>query len=185
MVAANFDPEAAVRYWRHLPSGLGKHDTLQMAELNPNDLARHWDAAFRARVYTYPEEEQFLRIMTTRFAGRRVTSVGSGLGFQELVYAKHGAHVRCIDVVHSNLTVVRRVAQLKGLEVETLLVNDLNNPVYGQPNSQDVVLFYGSLMTMPTPLQARATNEAFRLLKERGAVIFMLYTWEFARHSCG
>ncbi len=181
----DFDEAAALSYWRHAPSGLGKHDTNAMLGLEPSQLVAQWDAAFRARITAYPEEEEFFRVMSKRLARKRVASIGSGLGFQELLYAKRGAQVRCLDVVDSNLSVLRRVAATKGIKIATALVSDLADPSYGAPGSADVVLFYGSIMTMPEAVQARALEQAFRLVGRRGTVILMTYTWEFAHQTCG
>ncbi|HMK96339.1 MAG TPA: methyltransferase domain-containing protein, partial [Acidimicrobiales bacterium] len=162
-----------------------KHDTEEMRSLPAATLAAEWDEAFRSRILSYPEEEEFLRLMARRLAGRDLTSIGSGLGFQELLYASSGARVRCVDVVQSNLDVVTRVATYKGLSVSTQLVPDITQPLYGLSGSADVVLFYGSLMTMPEPLQREALSEAFAVLRPHGVIVLMLYTWEFARRACG
>jgi len=118
--------------------------------------------------------------------GRAVLSVGSGLGFLELFFASHGASMTCVDIVASNLEVIRRKATLSRVSnVETRLVQDPECPEYGPADSCDVALFYGSLMTMPLALQQACIQQVKSVLRPGGTMILMLYTWEFARETCG
>jgi hypothetical protein len=177
-----YDAERARRYWRHAPSGEGKHDT---GSLVASDAVHDvWDAAFRSRVLNYPEEEQFLRTFAERARGLRMVSIGSGLGFHELFYASAGARVTCCDIVATNLTAIREVAARKGLRVDTYHSDDVAaQPLPG--GGSDVVFIYGCLMHMPAQAQRDLLRRAREALVPRGSVVLMVYAWEFARRACG
>jgi SAM-dependent methyltransferase len=174
-----FDLESSRRYWRHAPAGDAKLDTTSQA------AADHgvWDAAFRSRIFTYPEEDQFLRTFAARARGRRILSIGSGLGFHELYYASAGAAVTCCDIVASNLQTIERIATDKGLAVSTVWREDFTaQPL---PTPADIVFVYGCLMHMPVDAQRALLARAREALAPGGSVVLMVYGWEFPRRTCG
>lgn len=178
-----FDLAKSRVYWRHAPSGEGKHDTAALLELDDHALEQIWNNAFAKRFAQYPEEDVFLRRMASEFAGKRVLSIGSGLGLHEIYYQLHGARMTCCDIVASNLDVIRRVAAIKGAQgIETLVSRGADQDLGGP---FDVVFIYGSLMTMPEPLQRELLARAMAALVAGGRIVLMLYTWEFARGTCG
>ncbi len=183
--ARHFDAERARSYWRYAPSGLGKHDTRLLATLPDTELLQIWNDAFIARFRGYPEEDIFAQIAAQDFASRRILSIGSGLGFHEVLYASRGAEVTCADIVESNLAVINRIASLRGVadRIKTLYCADSSEAVYGGP--YDVVFIYGSLMVMPESMQRNLLARAKASLTPRGQMILMLYTWQFARSTCG
>ena len=176
-----FDAARARRYWRHAPSGAGKHDT--GALVASHSLHDVWDVAFRSRLLNYPEEEQFLRTFAERAPGLRMVSIGSGLGFHELFYASAGARVTCCDIVETNLAAIATVAGRKGLHIDTVHNDDVGaQPLPGNVN---LVFIYGCLMHMPVPSQREVIQRAREALVEGGSVVLMVYAWEFARRTCG
>jgi len=180
-----YDSEQARSYWRYAPSGLGKHDTRQLALMPDAELLKIWNHAFVARFRAYPEEDIFAQVVAQNTGSRRVLSIGSGLGFHEILYASHGAELTCADIVESNLAVINRIAVLKEVadHVTSLYCADSSEAVYGGP--YDVVFIYGSLMVMPESLQRKLMAQAKASLAPRGEIILMLYTWQFARSTCG
>jgi hypothetical protein len=170
-------------YWRFAPSGAGKHDTARLLLLNDVELTILWDGAFIRRFRQYAEEEEFLRRMAGEFAGKKILSVGPGLGLHEIHYQLHGAKLTCCDIVESNLRVVERVAALKGAVAMRSILSSGPNTELGGP--YDVIFLYGSLMTMPEAMQRGLCAQCLASLAPEGSVVLMLYTWEFARATCG
>lgn len=183
MQESQFAIEKSRSYWRHAPSGAGKHDTAVLSTAPDDVLLATWDEAFRSRFRGYPEEMTFARVFAPSVAGRRLLSVGSGLGFHEIYYQSKGASVTCADIVPSNLEVIRRVSRLKGTgEVRTILLDgDADFPAA----AFDVVFIYGSLMAMPEADQRALLARAANALAAGGRIVLMLYTWEFVRRTCG
>lgn len=181
--AAFFDLAAARRYWRHAPSGAGKHDTAELSTVEDARLAAVWDDAFHKRFRQYPEEEAFLRGRAKEFVGKRVLSIGPGLGLHEVYYQLHGARVTCCDIVQSNLDVIRRIAELKRAAGMGFVLSAGANQPLGGPF--DIVFLYGSLMTMPEDQQRAVLARAAGALAPDGRLMLMLYTWQFAARTCG
>jgi SAM-dependent methyltransferase len=184
MTAAQFDFERSRAYWRHAPSGSGKADSTFLLALDERRLCDAWDAGFRQRFLNYPEEEQFLRVFAGEVRGRRVLSIGSGLGFHELYYASAGAAVTCADIVDSNLSVIEQVARAKN--VRSVTTAGVSSGSFERCVGQfDVVFIYGCLMHMPTDEQRRLMSVARRSLVGGGSIVLMVYGWEFVRRTCG
>ena len=176
-----FDMERSRRYWRLAPSGQGKHDTTAWSTASDAELARMWDAAFQSRFETYPEEDVFARTMAERLRGCSVVSVGSGLGFHELLYASAGARMTCLDIVPSNLEVIARIAGQKRIPIATAIADTQTT----FPPEQDVVMLYGCLMHMPVAAQRDLLARAAGALAPHGRLLLMLYTWTFVARTCG
>lgn len=181
MTDTGFDIEKSRRYWRFAPSGAGKHDTVDLAAVDDGALLREWKDAFSRRFSNYLEEDRFLAVMGDAFRGKKVLSIGSGLGLHEIYYAAHGAAMTCCDIVPSNLNVIRRVSARLGVEVDTFVLRepkDIRGPY-------DVIFIYGSLMTMPEDRQRALLDACASALGPQGSIVLMLYTWAFARATCG
>jgi hypothetical protein len=128
----SFDLEASRRYWRNAPSGAGKHDTSSLIAMSDDQLLTIWLDGFRKRFAVYPEEDQFLAAMSREFAGKRMLSIGSGLGFHEMVYASHGARITCCDIAPSNLAIIKRVAGLRGVTpIDTFVLDGSDRALSG------------------------------------------------------
>lgn len=176
-----FDIEASKRYWRFAPSGAGKHDTSDLLLVDDRAFLREWSVAFRKRFSNYIEEDCFLSCMADALRGKRVASIGSGLGLHEVYYAANGASMTCYDIVASNIRVIDRLASMLGLSVKTRLL-DANVKLAGK---YDAVFIYGSLMTMPEDRQEELLHAAASCLEPGGVIYLMLYTWTFAEQACG
>jgi SAM-dependent methyltransferase len=93
------------------------------------------------------------------FRGKKVMDVGSGLGFDSITYAEAGAQMTCVDIVESNLEVVKRICKLKGLtNLRFCYLRDLSSLV-GLPTDYDAIYCQGSLINAPlevTRIEAQA-----------------------------
>ncbi|MGY4329391.1 SAM-dependent methyltransferase [Bradyrhizobium sp. LB7.2] len=179
---ARYDRDVARRYWRHAPSGAGKHDTAELLALSDHALEEVWNDAFIKRFRQYPEEEAWLCQMANEFSGKDLLSIGSGLGFHEIYYANHGARLVCCDIVESNLRTIQRIAQIKGLPDIPVIVSGGADSLL--PGEYDVVFLYGSLMAMPAQQQRELLRRSAGVLREGGRIVLMLYTWDFVRSTC-
>jgi SAM-dependent methyltransferase len=183
-MSTGFDIERSRDYWRHVPSGVGKADSSVLATFDDRRICDTWDEGFRSRLLNYPEEEQFMRAFASQLRGRRMLSVGSGLGFHELFYAAAGVDVTCVDIVESNVSVIDRVARLKSLHSVVARWTPAGD-IAGAGRDFDVVFLYGCLMHMPEAAQRELMAAARRALSPGGRLVLMVYGWEFARRLCG
>lgn len=181
MKSEPFDFEKSRHYWRLAPSGAGKHDTSALAETDQAAFLAEWRQGFESRFSNYLEEDEFLAVMGKEFSGQRILSIGSGLGFHESYYASQGARITCYDIVPTNLNSISRISSLLGLGIQTSLLE--RDTVFD--GEFDCVFLYGSLMTMPRNEQRGLLDRAAQALIPGGRMVLMLYTWEFARATCG
>lgn len=180
----SFDIERSKSYWRFVPSGEGKHNSAELAGAPDSELESTWDRAFASRFLRYPEEDRFMQVMAASFKDKQILSIGSGMGFHELYYRRHGAHVTCFDIVPTNLEIIRRVAAIKGLPpIETFCGADSFWPKFDR--TLDVAFIYGSLMAMPAGEQRQLLERVKSALRPDGTIVLMLYTWKFAESTCG
>jgi hypothetical protein len=96
------------------------------------------------------------------FRGRKVIELGSGLGFDGLRFAEHGAHWTFADIVPDNLALIRRIAGLKGLLkcVRFHLIGD-DLSFDAVPRDYDAVWVFGSIHHVPFEI---ALQEALDVL---------------------
>lgn len=93
------------------------------------------------------------------FRGKKVMDVGSGLGFDSLTYAQAGAQMTCVDIVASNLEVIKRLSRLKGLtNLQFCYFKDLSS-LETLPTDYDAIYCQGSMINAPlevTQIEAQA-----------------------------
>ena len=93
------------------------------------------------------------------FRGKKVMDVGSGLGFDSITYAEAGAQMTCVDIVESNLAVIKRLCKIKGLtNIRFCYFKDLT-ALDELPTDYDAIYCQGSLINAPvevTRIEAQA-----------------------------
>jgi SAM-dependent methyltransferase len=80
--------------------------------------------------------------------GKRILEIGSGLGFDAVHLASQGASVVCCDIAPSNLEIIRRIAQRRELDIQTLHIDGLS-AFQSLPWQADAVWAIGSIHHMP------------------------------------
>jgi len=114
-------------------------------------------------------------------AGMRVLDVGCGLGIDGVTFAQHGARITFVDIVESNLIVVRRISKLLGLtDVEFLYMEDIDS-VSRLGTGYDVIWCQGSLINAPVDVIHAEAQALLEHLKPDGRWIELAYPksrWE-------
>lgn len=109
------------------------------------------------------------------FRGKKVMDVGSGLGFDSVTYAEGGAHMTCVDIVESNLEVVKRICKLKGIaDVRFCYLKDLT-VLRELPADYDAIYCQGSLINAPTEITRIEAQELLKHLPVGGRWIELAY----------
>jgi ubiquinone/menaquinone biosynthesis C-methylase UbiE len=99
--------------------------------------------------------------------GERLLGLGHGLGTDWLQYARHGAQVVVCSPAPSQLTLVRRNFELRGLEGRFLHATPSCLPL--QSASIDVACISGLLETVADP--NAVVHEVYRVLKPGGKIL--------------
>ena len=108
-----------------------------------------------------------------RFAGRgsRVLEVGAGTGRYSIALAKEGMDVTAVELVESNLAVLREKG--RGLENLRALQGDAADLSQLADDSFDVTLVLGPMYHLYEPEEVdRAIDEAIRVTRPGGALLF-------------
>ena len=108
-----------------------------------------------------------------RYATNRskILEVGAGTGRYSIALAKEGMHVTAVELVESNLAVLRENS--KGLENITSYQGDATDLGQFADNSFDVTLFFGPMYHLYEPDEVnRAIDEAIRVTKPGGVLLF-------------
>ena len=146
------DPFAVLRRrWGVVPAGDDRLSTRALMALPDDELFATWQR-LRDTATTGPAfavRGWYHRLYSDVLRGKKVLDVGCGLGIDGLTFVEHGAHVTFLDIVEDNLDLVRRVAQLLGLEaVDFRYMNSLES-LPSLPPDFDAMWCQGSLINAP------------------------------------
>jgi 2-polyprenyl-3-methyl-5-hydroxy-6-metoxy-1,4-benzoquinol methylase len=104
----------------------------------------------------------------------KVLDIGCGLGISTVRFAELGARVTFVDIVESNIEVVRRVCQLKGLHADFCYMDSLHS-LDRLPLDFDFVTALGSLIHAPLDLARDEVNSIVRHLRNDGRWLHFAY----------
>jgi len=115
--------------------------------------------------------------------GRKIIDIGCGSGIDSIHFAENGASVTFVDIVGSNVELVRRICRLKGIEQTcSFLVMKNVADLEQLDRDYDAVMGFGSLMHAPLDIMKPEFDAlAARLKPEGGRFIMHSYPkgrWE-------
>ncbi len=148
--------------WNEVPAGQMKRvlssDLLRWPD---GDLLAAW-AGFFKDASIFPRRGWRQTLYRDVFRGKRILDFGCGLAFDTVYYAENGARVTFVDLVESNVEVVRRLCRLKNLtDCEFCFMRDLAS-LSALDGDYDAIYCSGSLINAPLEairLEAQALLE--------------------------
>jgi 2-polyprenyl-3-methyl-5-hydroxy-6-metoxy-1,4-benzoquinol methylase len=173
--------------WRTIPFATDdRAHTADLSSLNDAELFRQWEKAREASVEG--SRVNYLRgwyqlLYRDWCRGRKIIDIGCGLGIDGIHFAENGASVTFIDIVESNVELVRRICRLKGIEqtCSFLVMRDAED-LAKLDCDYDAVMGFGSLMHAPLDvMKVELDALAARLKPESGRFIMHSYPkrrWE-------
>lgn len=169
--------------WHEVPAGDSRLATPQLLELPDNELKELWEsvrvtattgAAFEVRGWYHVLYKDVLQ-------GKRVMDVGSGLGIDGITFALHGARITFVDIVQSNITLLKRLCELLDVtEVDFCYMDDISS-LSALPTDYDAIWCQGSLINAPFDIMQAEAQELLRHLPVGGRWIELAYPqarWE-------
>ncbi len=150
------------RKWAEVPGG--DHTRVMSAELlrlSDQQLLQKWQERFddSSTGKAFSSRGWYQLLYKDVFRGKKLIDFGCGLGFDTIFYAQHGAEVTFVDLVPTNVEVVKRLCHLKGLaRTHFCCMEDLSS-LAGLPADYDFIYCLGSLLHAPlevTRLEAQA-----------------------------
>ncbi len=162
--------------WREVPGTRQERVfSADLLALDDASLLAYWE---RGREDTTVPEVRgwFQDLYRDRLTGLEVADVGPGIGVDGFFFASRGARVTFVDIVDDNLRLLERIGRLKGLDVETVLADDIFD--IRLPHEVDVLLFVGSLHNAPFEISRREAASLVRWLRPGGLVLMLAYPRE-------
>ena len=108
---------------------------------------------------------------------KSVLDVGSGMGIDGVEFARHGARVTFVDIVESNLQVLKRLCEMFGAP-DVRFVHLQNLASLDALPEFDVIWCQGSMINAPFDFSARESAAIVRHLKPGGRWIELAYPRE-------
>jgi SAM-dependent methyltransferase len=105
-----------------------------------------------------------------------VADVGPGIGIDGIHFAERGARITFVDIVEDNLTLLRRICSLKGVEADTYYIDDFFR--YRFDKQFDAFLFIGSMHHAPFEFSRRQVAAMMPFLRPGGKVVMLAYPKE-------
>lgn len=166
--------------WGRVPGAVDRLSSDALLALGDAELLAHWrdehhrattGPAFAARGWYHTLYAEAMR-------GRRVLDVGAGLGIDGITLARHGAHVTFLDIVESNVALLRRLCALMELDnVAFHYMHDLDS-LATLPGAFDVIWCQGSLINLPYEAACRERQALLERLPVGGRWIELAYPEE-------
>lgn len=150
---------------------------------NKKPLTLQWfnDIAYKryTTYYAYLTEDAEFR----EHAGEKVLEIGVGLGTDLIEYARSGAIAYGIDLGEEQINLTKMNFELRGLSYAELSAQDAMHIQY-QNGFFDLVYSFGVLHHAPDT--QKCIDEVYRILKEDGHAIVMLYArgWKHYFKRC-
>jgi len=158
--------EDVYKYWNARPCNI-RHSSASQ------DTVQFFDevAAKKYRI----EDHKLAFLALEKWRGARVLELGCGLGTDAIQFAKAGAHVTCIDLTESAISLCKRNFELHGLSGEFYVGNiERLEDILPDCATYDLIYSFGVIHHTPNPSAVFAS--AHKFLKPDGELRCMLYS---------
>jgi SAM-dependent methyltransferase len=105
--------------------------------------------------------------------GCDILDVGSGFGIDALTFAENGARVTCLDILNSNLDILRRVSRQLLLDVNFAYLEDKSS--IERLGDFDFIWCQGSMLHQPFELARQEAACLLEHLKDEGRWVELAY----------
>lgn len=163
--------------WDSVPSGDSVFETTKtFIELSDAELVAAWEKA-RQEITTgseFAHRGWYHTLYSEFMAGKKVMDVGSGFGVDPITFAQKGAKITFVDLVDSNLQVLRRLCRIMGIEAKFHLLDSVDS-LKALDSDYDVIMAMGSMHHAPEHVVKPEYQELLRHLKSGGRWLQLAY----------
>jgi SAM-dependent methyltransferase len=150
------------RKWSEVPATeIDRAHSTDLLRLSDEELLGRWDHFHTASVtgHAFTAHGWYELMYREIFRGKKIVDFGCGLGITTIPFAQNGAEVTFVDLVPTNLEVVRRLCRLKGIANASFCYMEDLGSLAQLPADYDAIYCCGSLINAPlevTRLEAQA-----------------------------
>ena len=166
--------------WSEVPAGDGRVRTTDLHNYSDGELMDFWNLtrmndttgnSFNVRGWYHC-------LYNTAFRHKKLMDVGSGLGIDGITFAQCGSEVTFVDIVESNLELLRRICALFKLEnVKFHYLKDFDT-LGSLSYDYDVIWCQGSMINLPYKIAAEESKSLLEHLPIGGRWIELAYPKE-------
>ena len=163
--------------WHEVPAGNVRMSTKELLSLSDEELRDTWLNIRQSAVTGagFNERGWYHALYRDFFSTRKIMDVGSGLGIDGITFAENGARVTFVDIVQSNLEVIKRLCNLFGIKnVNFCYLQNLES-LRDLPRDYDVIWCQGSLINAPFENMRDEAREILNHLPVGGRWIELAY----------
>lgn len=164
--------------WKTIPfTADDREHTPDLLALDDPTLLMQWERAREATVDQHRLNDMrgwYQLLYRDWCRGRKIVSIGCGLGIDGIYFAENGARVTFVDIVEINVELVRRICRLKGIEKSCsfLVMRDVGD-LLKLDRDYDAVMGFGSLMNAPLDVMKPEFDALAACLKPEGGRFIM------------
>ena len=169
------------RKWSVVP--FREHDrisTVELLRLPERQLVELWQECYALGVTgeAFSARGWYVLLYQDVFRGRKVLDVGCGLAPTTIYFVEHGAEVTFLDIVESNVKVVERICEAKGLRhAKFCCMEDLGS-LKVLPADYDFIYCCGSMINLPLEIARLEAQALLEHLPVGGRWIELCYPRE-------
>jgi 2-polyprenyl-3-methyl-5-hydroxy-6-metoxy-1,4-benzoquinol methylase len=163
--------------WHEVPAGNARISTRDLINLSDNELRETWLAIRQSAITEsgFSERGWYHELYRDIFRTKKIMDVGSGLGIDGITFAEAGAHVTFVDIVQSNLEVIKRLCGIFQIKnVDFCYLQNLES-LRDLPRDYDVIWCQGSLINAPFENIREEAREILNHLPVGGRWIELAY----------
>lgn len=144
------DLDTLRKKWGTVPGDVGQRlSTEELLRLNDTELCRLWSECADKDIGGNFAVRGWYHLLYWEFLHHKhILDIGSGFGIDGIRFAMRGNHVTFVDIVESNIEVLRRICRAYNLDVYFVYMENLSS-LDVLPIKYDVVWAQGSLINAP------------------------------------
>lgn len=170
--------ETLRKKWVEVPvTQFGQMKTTDLLNLSDELLLDQWQKA-REEITTglqFSHRGWYHTLYADGMRGKKVMDVGSGFGVDSITFARNGARLTFVDLVETNLEVLKRLCKIMGLkDARFHVLQDLDS-LRPLDTDYDVIMAFGSMHNAPVDVMKPEYQELIRHLKVGGRWLQLAY----------
>ena len=167
--------------WNEIPGGdINRIKSVEVLKMSDSQIYNFWKTAKQQATTGeyFKVRGWYHELYANSFIGKNLMDLGSGFGIDGIVFAQNGVNVTFVDIVESNLKVIKRICSyLKITNVDFVYIKNLES--FSTIGKQyDVIWAQGSMLHTPFDVIKEEVVEVLKYLKLNGRWIELAYPEE-------